>query len=407
MVLYEFHGRNAQGQMVNGQLEVASADAAADLLSDRGVIPLSIVEYQHKVSFSERWERWRNSGRVETVDLIMFCRQMYTITRAGIPLVKGIRGLAATLRHLSFKTTLEDVAERLEAGQELSAAMRHHPKVFNNLFISIVSVGENSGQLEAAFLQLSEYLERDQTTIKSIKSALRYPSFVLLALGIAIAVINIWVIPAFGTMFSQFGAELPLPTRILLAVSDFSVAFWPYLLALTIVVTLGVRHYVRSDHGSRVWGRHKLRLPIVGDIVERASMARYARSFGLMLRSGLPLNTALSLCAKAIDNPYLEDKIQAIRAGVERGEGLFQTHLNSGMFTPLILQMIAVGEESGEVDRLMTEMAEFYEREVDYDVKRLSDRIEPIIVLIMAGFVLILALGIFLPMWDLYSVQQS
>src|SRR5690625_1131524 len=140
MVLYEYHGRNAQGQAVHGQLEAASADAAADLLTDRGVIPLSIVEYQHNVSFSERWARWRNSGRVETVDLIMFCRQMHTITRADIPLVKGIRGLAATLRHLSFKTTLEDVAERLEAGQELSAAMRHHPKVFNNLFISIVSV---------------------------------------------------------------------------------------------------------------------------------------------------------------------------------------------------------------------------------------------------------------------------
>ncbi|MDQ2075226.1 type II secretion system F family protein [Marinimicrobium sp. ABcell2] len=407
MAVYQFRGRNAQGQLVNGQLEAANTDAAAGLLFGRGVIPLSIDEYRDKPSLNQRWERWSNSGKVEPVDLIMFCRQMYTITRAGIPLVKGIRGLAATLRHLTFKETLEDVADRLEAGQELSAAMRHHPKVFNNLFVSIVNVGENSGQLEAAFLQLSEYMERDQNTIKSIKSALRYPSFVMAALAIAIAVINIWVIPAFGNMFAQFGADLPLPTRILVGVSDFFVTFWPYILVLVVGLAFATRQYVRSEKGSRVWGRKKLRLPVVGDIIERASMARYARSFGLMLRSGLPLNTALNLCAKAIDNPYLGDKIHAIKAGIERGEGLFQTHLASGMFTPLVLQMIAVGEESGQVDRLMTEMAEFYEREVDYDVKKLSDRIEPIMVVIMAGFVLVLALGIFLPMWDMYNIQRS
>lgn len=407
MAIYQFRGRNAEGQLVNGQLEAANPDAAAGVLSGRGVVPLSIAEYQDKTSFSERWEQWRNRGKVETVDLIMFCRQMYTITRAGIPLVKGLRGLAATLRHLTFRETLNDVADRLEAGVELSTAMRHHPEVFNNLFVSIVNVGENSGQLEAAFLQLSEYMERDQETVKSIKSALRYPSFVMIALAIAIAVINIKVIPAFANMFAQFGAELPLPTRILVGVSDFFVAFWPYLLVLILGLVFGVRHYVNTEEGSRVWGRKKLELPVIGDIIERASMARYARSFGLMLRSGLPLNTALALCAKAIDNPYLGDKINAIRAGIERGEGLFQTHLASGMFTPLVLQMIAVGEESGQVDRLMTEMAEFYEREVDYDVKRLSDRIEPIMVVIMAGFVLILALGIFLPMWDMYSIQKT
>jgi len=406
MASYQFRGRNAEGQLVTGQLDAVNADAAANQLAGRGVTPLAVELHEPRPSFSERWDNWQNSGTVETVDLIMFCRQMYTITRAGVPLVRGIRGLAVNLRHVTFRETLEDIADRLESGLELSVAMRQHPKIFNNLFVSIISVGEGSGSLEAAFQQLGEYLERDQETIKSIKSALRYPSFVLVALAIAIGVINIFVIPAFGNMFAQFGADLPLPTRILVGVSDFFVAFWPYILMLLLGSFFGFRHYIKTERGAYRWGRKKLGLLVIGDIIERASMARYARSFSVMLRAGLPLSSALDLCAKAIDNPYLGQKIRDIRSGVERGEGLFQTHMNSGMFTPLVLQMIAVGEESGQVDQLLSEVAEFYEREVDYDVKRLSDRIEPIMIVIMASFVLILALGIFLPMWDMYNIQQ-
>lgn len=406
MAIYQFRGRNAEGQLVTGQLEAPTPDAAAGQLSGRGVTPLAIDEHEQRLSWSQRWDQWQNSGKIETVDLIMFCRQMYTITRAGVPLVRGIRGLAVNLRHVTFRETLEDIAERLESGLELSVAMRHHPKVFNNLFVSIVSVGEGSGSLEQAFEQLAAYLERDQETVKSIKAALRYPSFVLIALAIAILVINVKVIPAFANMFSQFGAELPLPTRILIGVSDFFVFAWPYLLVGSVAAFYGIRHYLKTDAGALKWGRKKLRLPVIGDIIERASMARYARSFSVMLRAGLPINVALDLCARAIDNPYLGNKIRDIRAGVERGEGLFQTHMNSGMFTPLVLQMISVGEESGQVDQLLSEVAEFYEREVDYDVKRLSDRIEPIMIVIMASFVLILALGIFLPMWEMYNIQQ-
>jgi MSHA biogenesis protein MshG len=202
------------------------------------------------------------------------------------------------------------------------------------------------------------------------------------------------------------GADLPLPTQILIGVSNFFVTFGIYLLVLAVVGSYILYRYVQTDEGSRVWGRKKLGLPIIGDIIERASMGRYARSFSLMMKSGLPLTSTLELCARAIDNPWLGDKIRGIRAGVERGEGLFQTHMNSGMFSPLVLQMISVGEESGQVDSLLTEVAEFYEREVDYDIKRLSDRIEPIIVVMMAGFVLVLALGIFLPMWDMHAAQS-
>ncbi len=406
MAIFEFKGRNTEGRLIVGQLDASTPDAAANQLLGRGITPVEVKAFVETLSISERFARATNSGKVEPNELIMFCRQMHTISRAGIPLVKGLRGLSASIKNFTFQQALNNIVERLEAGTELSVAMRAHPKIFNNLFVSLVSVGENSGRLDLVFKQLSEYMERDQNTIKSIKTALRYPTFVLIAISIAIAIINIKVIPAFAGMFEKFGAQLPLPTRILIGISDFFVNYWIYLALAIAGMSVWIYHYIRTPEGSRVWGRKKLRLIIIGDIIERASLARYARSFSLMLNAGLPINTALELSARAIDNPYLGDKVRAIRAGIERGEGLFQTHLVSGMFTPLILQMISVGEESGQVDALLAEVAMFYESEVEYDVKKLSDKIEPLIIIVMAAFVTVLALGIFLPMWDMYNIQK-
>lgn len=407
MAIYLFKGRNSDGRMVSGQLDAVNPDAAANQLLGRGITPISFEEQIIKLSLSERFERVTNLGKVETVELIMFTRQMYTIAKSGIPLVKGLRGLSASLRNHTFQDALNDIIERLETGVELSTAMRFHPKIFGTLFVNLVSVGENSGRLDLIFKQLSEYMERDLNTSKSIRTALRYPSFVLGAIMIAMSIINIKVIPAFAGMFSTFGAQLPLPTRLLIGISNFFVAYWVYMLVIAVGGAFWFSSYIKSPTGSRWWGEKKLRLIIVGDIIERASLARYARSFALMLNAGLPISNAIELCARAIDNNFLADKIRGIRAGIERGEGLYQTHLVSGMFTPLVLQMIAVGEESGQVDTLLTEVAEFYEREVDYDTKKLGDRIEPIMIIVMAGFVLILALGIFLPMWDMYAIQKQ
>ncbi|MFO1388074.1 type II secretion system F family protein [Cellvibrio sp.] len=406
MAVFLFKGRNADGRLVNGQVEAANTDAAASQLLGRGITPVSMDEQIIQLSLRERFERSTNLGKVETVELIMFCRQMYTISKSGIPLVKGLRGLSMSLRNYMFQRALEDIVARLETGVELSTAMRFHPKIFNNLFVSMVSVGENSGRLDLIFKQLSEYMERDLNTNKSIKTALRYPMFVLIAISIAMTIINVKVIPAFAGMFANFGAQLPLPTRILIGISDFFVDFWLYMLVAVVGAVAWFFHYIKTPEGSRWWGQKKLGLIVVGDIIERASLARYARSFSLMLSAGLPISNALELCARAIDNNYLGDKIRGIRAGIERGEGLYQTHLVSGMFTPLILQMISVGEESGQVDSLLTEVAEFYEREVEYDTKLLGDRIEPLMIIIMAGFVTVLALGIFLPMWDMYAIQK-
>lgn len=407
MSQFKFSGRSAQGLAVNGQLDAASVDAVAASLIGKGITPIKIEEITVTTTTLRKINKLLGADNVNETDLIMFCRQMQTVCKAGIPLTRGIRGLAASIHHEYFRDTLGNVADRLETGIGLSQAMRHHPKTFNNLFVSMISVGESSGNLDEIFRQIGFYIERDNETKKRIKSAIRYPSFVTTALVLAVAAINIWVIPAFAQLFDKFNAKLPILTRLLIAMSNLFVNYWPYMLVLLVGSTIAAYRYLHTEQGALQWGEKKLRLPIVGELIERASMARYARSFGLMLRAGVPITQALNLCAAAIDNPWLAAKIKRIREGIERGESLLRTHLLASMFTPLVLQMIAVGEESGQVESLLTDVAEFYEREVDYDLKTLTDRIEPILIVVMAVFVTVLALGIFLPMWSLYEVQSG
>ncbi|WP_019605406.1 type II secretion system F family protein [Teredinibacter turnerae] len=407
MAQFSFEGRSAQGQSVKGEIAGASVDAVAAVLVGRGITPVRINEVSLGASLVKRINVVLGSEQVPVVDLVMFCRQMYTVTKAGIPLTRGIRGLAASVRHEHFREVLNDVAEKLETGMSLSRAMRQHPKVFDSLFVSMINVGESSGKLDEIFRQIGFYLERDEETRKRVKSAMRYPSFVLIALVIAFVVINIYVIPPFAKMFSKFGAELPIVTQGLIATSNAFTTYWPVMLIVLVVLVGGAIYYLRTEQGAYLWGGKKLRLPIIGSLIERASMARYARSFSLMLSAGVPITQSLSLCAAAIDNPFLSSKIQQIRQGVERGETLLRTHLQAELFTPLVLQMISVGEESGQVDNLLRDVAEFYEREVDYDLKTLTDRIEPLLIIVLAVFVTLLALGIFLPLWSLYDVQTG
>lgn len=407
MAQYKYQGRANRGQPVQGQMQANSVDAVASQLVGRGITPIKIDEVSVGASFVRQANDALGANKIKSIDLVMFCRQMYTITKAGIPLTRGLRGLSASVRHEYFQEVLSEVADRLEEGASLSAAMRHYPKAFNQLFISMIAVGESSGKLDEVFQQIGFYIERDDETRKRIKSAMRYPTFVLIAIVIAVAVVNMLVIPEFAKLFEKFDVDLPIVTQILIGSSNFFVNYWHYVLLSLVLLAVFAYRYFSSDKGALSWGEYKMKLPVVGGLIERASMARYSRSLSLMLRAGVPITQSLNLCSAAIDNPYLGKKITGIRQGVERGESLLRTHLQAEMFTPLVLQMIAVGEESGQVEELLSEVAEFYEREVEYDLKTLTDRIEPLLIVVMSVFVLILALGIFLPMWGLYDVQMG
>ncbi|MCE0555807.1 MULTISPECIES: type II secretion system F family protein [unclassified Motilimonas] len=398
MATFEYKGRDAQGSPITGRLEANDETTAADILLRRGVMPLTIKAAKAESDFD--LSLWLERS-IPMDQMVIFTRQMYSLTKAGIPIIRAINGLADSTHSKLLRRTLQDVSEQMRNGRPMSVAMQAHPKVFNSLFLSIVNVGENTGQLDKAFLQLSQYMELEQETQKRVKAAMRYPSFVLMALAAAMVILNIFVIPTFAGMFGKFGVELPWSTRVLMGTSAFFVNYWPYMLMAIIATYFAIKAWYNTTKGRLVWDRYKLRLPIVGDIINRTLLARYARSFSMMLTAGVPLNSALSYVAKATDNAYMEQQVLGMRAGIERGESLLRTSNASGLFTPLVLQMIAVGEETGQVDELLQEAAEFYEREVDYDLKSLTAKIEPILIAIVAGMVLILALGIFTPMWDM------
>ncbi|WP_320056413.1 type II secretion system F family protein [Desulfuromonas thiophila] len=407
MPLYHYSARRA-GQLVQGEIELASPAAVAAQLVENGLTPVRIAE---AASCAGRTERSAAGGlfqrRVRSEDLILFCRQMYALTRAGVPMLRALRGLMESSRNPRLRQALQGVIDGLESGRELSSALAAFPEVFPPLLTRMVQVGENSGNLEQAFEQLAQYLEFEKQTREQIKAALRYPTFVIVAIAIAISILTLFVIPAFEKVFASFGAQLPLATRIIMAVSHFARDWWPYIAGGLLLGSLLLRRYLRTVSGERLWDRLKLRLPLVGSILRRATLARFARAFAMGYGSGVPLVQALAYTARAIDNRYLGEKLEGMRNQLERGETLTRSAAASAIFTPLVLQMLAVGEESGSVDSMLLEVAGFYEREVAYELKNLTSAIEPVLIIIIGAMVLVLALGVFLPMWNLSSAMRG
>ena len=407
MPFFVYKGRNARGELLQGVLEGADSGAIADQLFGTGVTPIDITPTSKTVSSAAGGQGWWDKlteRKVTSMDVQLFSRQMYTLLKSGVPIMRGLAGLQESAISKSFGRVIKDLRESLDSGRELSAAMRRHPNVFSNFYLSMVRVGEMTGRLEDVFLRLFDHLEFDRDMRARVKSATRYPSFVVFAMLVAMVIVNLFVIPQFVKVFASFHAELPLMTRILIASSAFMVEYWPLLLFALAGAVLGLRAWVATPAGRYAWDRGKLRIPVAGKIIQKGTMARFARSFALSSKSGVPIVQALTVVSQTVDNAYLCARIEQMRDGVERGESILRTSVTAGVFTPVVLQMIAVGEESGSLDELMDEIAQMYEREVDYELKTLSAQIEPILITFLGAMVLVLALGIFLPIWDLGKV---
>lgn len=405
MLRFTYSGRTQGGEKTQGFLEADSATDCASILLRSGITPITVRE----TGQSER----RNAGgfgfslfapRVMPMDVQLFSRQLYTLMRAGVPILRALTGLMSSTANVAFARVIAALKESLESGRDLSTAMRQHPEAFSPFYVAMVRVGEATGRLDEIFLRMFEHLEFERETRARIKEALRYPSFVLIAMVVAVAVINVFVIPAFAKVYAGFNAELPLMTTILIETSRITVAYGWLMLAGIVLAVAGFRIWSTSESGRLVWDRFKLRLPLTGSIMLRSTLARFARTLAMSLKSGIPAAQAFSVVAEVADNAWIASRVEQMRNGIERGESILRAAQTANVFNPVVLQMIAVGEETGSVDELMQEVAGMYEREVDYEIKTLSARIEPIIIAAMGGVVLVLALGVFLPMWDLASV---
>lgn len=405
--IFQYQARDKKGALHKGEQEASTREAVANRLMDDRMTPVSITEVKAKKSFDLNVEIFAHHPKITLDDMVLFCRQMYALTRSGIPIMRAVFGLAETSKNSTMEGILKDVASSLGRGNTLSLSLKSHEKHFTPLFISMVHVGESTGKLDDAFQQLVGHLEMERDTRKKVTAALRYPTLVVSAIFIAIMVVNVFVIPSFAKVFTKFGADLPLATKILLTTSNFFLNYWWLIMIIVVGGIGGFVKYIKTEDGAFNWDRIKLKLPLIGGLLNRISLSRFTRTFSMLFSAGVPILQALDVSAEAIGNRYIEKNVKEMRQGIERGDSLARTANASGMFTPLILQMIAVGEESGAVDKLLEDVSDFYDEETEYDVQNLSAAIEPIMLVFMGGMILVLALGIFLPLWDLGAATRN
>jgi len=403
--LYE--GRNQRGELVKGKIESPNPQAVAQWMLGAGITPVNIRP-QPQVKSQPPWlTKLQGQGSLSPTDLLLFTRQMGTMVKAGLPMLQALTGLQKSSSNIRLVALLATMREDLDKGLELSTAMSHHPKFFDDYYVSMIKVGEGAGQLEEIFSRLFAQLEFERDMKKKIQGALRYPMFVIIAISIAVAILAIFVIPVFGKVYKSMKVELPPLTRILLGISDFAVNYW-WLVVLTVVVlAYGFRLFLKQPQGRYRWDKTKLKLPLIGSILSKAGIARFCLSFSIACRSGVPIDQAFTLVAKVVDNAFYERRINQMRDGITRGETMLRIAQSADIFKAMELQMIAVGEATGELEKMMEQVAQLYQEEVQYEVGRLGDAIEPILLAVMGALVLVLMLGIFLPLWDLGQMAQQ
>jgi MSHA biogenesis protein MshG len=404
MPLFRYKGRTLRGELVTGRLDGETSESVASRLFTSGITPIEISAAAAVSDLSvEKFGRLLGFGKPTIADIVLFTRQMYTITKSGLPLLRGLRSLAASTHNAILREALEDILSSLEAGRDLATSFARHPDIFPTLYVSILRVGESTGTLEKSFLRLGEYLTQDQDMQDRVKSAMRYPIIVMITIAVAMGFITTFIIPKFAPVFAALGDNIPLPTRIIIGLSDFARRYWHVLIGTIALVAFATRQYLKTTEGRYRWDKLKLRLPVVGKLAHEAILGRIGRSLAISLAAGMPMTQTLAVIARSSGNEYVAEQLLRLRDCVERGDSLSRAAATVGMFPPLVLQMIAVGEETGELAELLDDVAGFYEREVNYALKNLTAAIEPILIVVVGGMVLVLALGIFLPLWEMIS----
>jgi len=405
MANFRYRGRSGRGELMTGRLDAVDADAVAARLLKLGITPLDIAAdaapgTSPAPSVQELLQRF-GVGKPSSADLVLFSRQMYSITKSGLPLLRGLRGLAQSTHNVLLRDALYDVLHSLESGRDFTSSLARHPGIFSPLFISMVRVGESTGTLEKSFLRLCEYLSLDQDVQDRVKSAVRYPLIVIGVIGIAIAVITVFVIPNFAPLFKALGNDIPMPTRIIMGTSDIARKHGIALVAGALFALFAFRRHIATEAGRYRWDRFKLKLPVLGELLHLSILSRVTRTLSISLEAGLPMIQSLTLLSRSSGNEYLAEKLVRLRDAVERGEPLSNAAGGTGIFTPLVLQMVLVGEETGELAQLLEEVSGYYQREVDFRLRNLTAMLEPLLIIGVGAMVLILALGVFLPMWNM------
>lgn len=388
--------------MVVGRLEAPTHEAAGNQLYRQGYYPTAIEKEEvSALNLSSLFDRFRRVGLEE---LLLFSQELSTLYKAGLPLLTALSGLKEQNENRKFREVIEDICRLIEGGDTLFEALSKHPEVFPSVYSHMVRVGEVTGRLGEVLDRFVALEQRSMRTRQKIKEAMRYPKLVVLSLILAFAVLITFVIPRFAQIFAQFKTPLPLPTRIMITINTVFQDYAPYVLLLMIAFFLLVRRLLRTPQGRFFWDRMKIRLPLLGPLFLKAELSRFTYSFVMLNQSGIPILQALQITGKTVDNTLLSKAIEKITVRIQEGWPLAEAMKESGSFTPMVTQMVAVGETSGTLDTMLLRVTEHYDVEVENGIRRLSTYLEPILTLVIATGVLFLALAVFLPWWNLASL---
>ena len=401
MPVYTWVAETKKGRKLKGELEAADERIALSQLKRRNLTVRKLKPKPKDIFESVSWMQ----PKVKSKDIVIFTRQFSTMIDAGLPLVQGLTILAEQSENRTFKTILKEVTKDVEGGSTLAEAMKKHPKVFDDLFVNLVAAGEVGGILDTILRRLADYIEKAEKLKSRIKGAMTYPLVVVAIAIIVIAVILIFVIPVFEDMFAGFGAALPAPTQLVVNMSRFMKGNFHFIIIALVAIVVGIKQYRNSQQGRKTTDGLLLKLPIFGELLRKVAVARFTRTLGTMIQSGVPILDSLEIVARTSGNVILEEIIYEVRGSIAEGQTIAEPLSETDIFPGMVVQMISVGEATGALDTMLAKIADFYDDEVDAAVDALTSMLEPLLMLFLGGSIGGLVVAMYLPIFQMAAAM--
>lgn len=400
MPTFKYRVRDRSGNAMTGTIEAPTVEVAGNRLYQTGYLPISIEEESASTSLdlSDFWKRFR---KVKPEEVIVFSQQLSTLYKAGMPLLTGLKGLKDQIMNKRFKEILEEIGVQVEGGNTLFDSMSKHPEVFSAVYLNMIRAGETSGRLGESLDRYITLADRELRSRQKVKEATRYPKMVFYSLIGAFIVLIVFVIPRFAQVFARFNTTLPLPTRVMIGINDVFHNYWYVILPVFLFIPFLLKRYVQTEKGRVFWDNLKTRIPGFGHLFVIAALSRFAHTFVMLNRSGIPILQTLEVTSATINNVVISQSIKQMSQEIREGKNLADSMRETGRFTPLIIQMVGVGETTGTLDEMLIRITEYYDIELENAIKKMTTYIEPALTLFMGVVVLLLALAVFLPWWNM------
>ena len=403
MPIFKYRVRDRAGKAMAGTIEAPTIEMAGNHLYQTGYFPIAIEEKSASASLNLS-DLWKKFQKVKLEELIIFSQQFSTLYKAGLPLLTGLRSLKEQTSNQKFKEILEEIGLQIEGGNTLFGAMSKYPDVFPVVYVNMIRAGETSGKLGESLDRFVTLADRELRTRQRVKETTRYPKIVIFSMVIAFVVLLAFVIPRFAQIFAQFKTTLPLPTRMMIGINNLFQNYWYLVLPAFVSIPILLKRYIRTENGRIFWDRLKIRIPVFGRLFLIAALSRFTHTFVMLNKSGIPILQILEITSTTVNNVILSQSIEEIGRKVREGGSLADAMRESGKFTPLVIQMVAVGESSGTFDEMLVRITEYYDIELENSIKKMTTYIEPALTLFMGVVVLFLALAVFLPWWNMASL---